>query len=99
MAIARLSLRVGAGSTIRRVRRDGEEGQPAIGTQTLIRAFAGNAGTRGPPGGEPSPALGVRSRWRLRATSTPRRARPARMASRFAVAAGAGRLAGAPPPP
>ena len=51
----------------------GEEGQAAMGTQTLIWARAVSAGTRGPPGGKLSRALVVRSQWR--SMSTRRRAR------------------------
>jgi len=65
--------------------------------QTLIWALAVSAGMRGPPVGKPSRALVLRSRWRLRSTSTRRRARVARTLSRLAVIAGAGRLAVAAP--
>src|SRR6266704_2583248 len=75
----------------------GEEGQAAMGTQTLIWARAVSAGTRGPPGGKLSRALVVRSRWRLRSMLTRWRARLARALSRFAVIAEAGRLAVAVP--
>ena len=64
-----------------------------MGSQTLIWAVAVSAGTRGPPGGKPSRALVLRSRWRLRSMSTRRRARLARALSRLAVIAEAGRLA------
>src|SRR6266566_209396 len=72
-------------------------GQAATGMQTLIWALAVSAGMRGPPAGKPGRALVLRSRWRLRSTSTRRRARLARALSRLAVIAGAGRLAAAAP--
>ncbi len=59
----------------------GNRGQAAIGMQMLIWACAVSAGTRGPPGGKPGRALVVRSRWRLRSTSTRRRARAPRTGS------------------
>ncbi len=72
----------------------GEEGQAAMGTQTLIwaRAVSGVGAARR---GKLSRALVVRSRWR--SMSTRRRARLARALSRFAVIAEAGRLAVAVP--
>ncbi len=97
MLTAWLSLREAAGSTGRRVQRDGEEGQAAMGPQTLISAAAVRVARRGPPGGKPSRALVLRSRCRPRSTTTRRRARPARMCSRPAVIIPAGMLAVAAP--
>src|ERR1019366_240469 len=72
-------------------------GQAAIGPQTLISAAAVRMGMRGPPGGKPGRTLVLRSRCRSRSTSTRRRGRPARIASRRAAVSGAGRLAVAAP--
>ena len=72
-------------------------GQAVRGWQRLISAGAVRVTRRGPPGGKPGRALALRSRCRQRSTWTRRRARPARMASRFAVVRAAGRLAVAAP--
>ena len=72
-------------------------GQAVRGWQMLISAGAVRVARRGPPGGKPGRALVLRSRCRCRSTWTRRRARPARMASRFAAVRAAGRLAVAAP--
>ena len=74
-------------------------GQAVRDWQTLISAGAVGAASCGPPGGKPGRALVLRSRCRQRSTWTRRRARPARMASRFALMRAAGRLAVAAPHP
>src|SRR5690349_25124565 len=72
-------------------------GQAVRGWQTLIWAGAVRVARRGPPAGKPGRALVLRSRCRCRSTWTRRRARPARMTSRFAAVRTAGRLAVAAP--
>src|SRR5215831_19788391 len=72
-------------------------GQAVRGWQMLIWAGAVRVASRGPPDGKARRALVLRSRCRCRSTWTRRRARPAKMALRFAVVRAAGRLAVAAP--